>query len=67
MVTHLGMDGPGSTQSSDINDIFVTFSAGQFNLVTFFEKSLGFSAKLHMVLRKDLAKFEPFLCKTSLV
>ena len=37
------------------------------NLVTFFEKSLGFSAKLHIVLSKDLAKFEPFLCKTGLV
>ena len=36
-------------------------------LGTFFEKSLRFSAKLNMVLRKDLAKFEPFLCKTGLV
>ena len=37
------------------------------NVVAFFEKSLGFSAKLHMLPNKDLAKFGPFLCKLFLV
>ncbi len=35
--------------------------------VPFFEKSLGFSAKLHLLPNKDLAKFGPFLCKLFLV